>query len=192
VRRRWRAVLAEIRKASVSRYPAFSEAQANPSADGTSLIISFPVGGFRFEQAKSAESREILAHAITTVYGHDIPVTFVQDTGSAPGTNAKSSPPAPTPSPPPIIEPPPPPPPPRRAKTEELIPEPEPTINDISDDSLESDKTDNDTDASDAEAPEIPGAKSSAPPQEVSNIIDALGGTIIQQIAHTDDEERVQ
>jgi DNA polymerase-3 subunit gamma/tau len=79
LRRQWRAVLAELRKASVSRYPVFSESQARLADDGASLQIMFG-DSFKLGKARRPDNLALLEGALRAVFGFDVPFTVLQGT----------------------------------------------------------------------------------------------------------------
>jgi hypothetical protein len=184
LKRTWRAVLAELRKVSSSRYPFFSDTQIRLAADGASLLVAFPAdSAFKLAQAKKPENAELLARAIRAAFDQEVPFTLEV------GAHAASKP-VPVPAPEMVPEPPAyepvPDPVPAPASTDALIPEPELTINDIPDDAteyIEPPASSEDTEFFTLELTEaVEDTPRPAPTQEASTIFDTLGATVIQQI----------
>lgn len=73
-KRKWRAVLAEIRKLKASYHPFFTPADASFSADGT-LILEWPQSeSYGLNAAEKA--KELLEQAIFSVYGREVPYSL--------------------------------------------------------------------------------------------------------------------
>ncbi len=94
VKRSWKAVLVEIKKAKPSRAHTFSMVEVDLDEDGRTVVLEFPAEqSFSLEVAEDAESRELLRDALAAVFG--APQPFRYQLGRGPVRPAVEPAPAP-------------------------------------------------------------------------------------------------
>jgi hypothetical protein len=77
VRRNWQAVLAEVKKASVSRAGTFTNVEVDVDADGGTLVVEFPADQrHAMGMAERPDNRELLRGALSRVFGVAPPFRF--------------------------------------------------------------------------------------------------------------------
>ncbi|MBK5211545.1 MAG: DNA polymerase III subunit gamma/tau [Coriobacteriia bacterium] len=74
VKRSWRAVLAEIKKQKASRSLFFADASIEFTQEGT-LLVTWPKDG-EFKMKAAQDNKELLANALFTVFGSNLPFEF--------------------------------------------------------------------------------------------------------------------
>ncbi|TLM80704.1 MAG: hypothetical protein FDZ75_08170 [Actinobacteria bacterium] len=69
-RRRWQAVVAEVKKAKPTRASMFAKVEVEVDEDGETLVLEFPADeSFAMQQAADPENRELLRAALARVFG---------------------------------------------------------------------------------------------------------------------------
>ena len=82
-KRKWQAVLMEIRKEKPAREATFAQVEVDVDSDGQTLVLEFPEDPpFVMEMAQEPDNRDLLRDALVAVYGAAPPFRYQRGRGS--------------------------------------------------------------------------------------------------------------